>query len=291
MSTLALGKSASGGFIRPRLETGLLWLVPGFFVITLLFVVPIVFIVWASFTDPELGIHHYVQTFGDPLYLKVLRNTVVSAVEATIGCLAIGYPTAYAIYRAVGRLRIVMLGVVLLSYAVGTVPRAFSWLVVLGDHGVLNSLGYLFSDKFQPIPFLYNQFGVLVGMIHVLLPFMTLMLLASMMRINPNLEAAARTLGASRMKAFLAIFLPLTRPGVVAGAMLIFVYSLGFYIVPAVLGGASNTTIVMEIRDLALRLGQWGLASALSTLVIAVSLVGAAVYVRITRLSDVYARE
>jgi putative spermidine/putrescine transport system permease protein len=274
-----------------RLEPGLLWLVPGFMIVALLFVTPIALIIWASFTDPFAGLHNYSQTFGDQLYLKVLRNTIVSAVGATIGCLAIGYPTAYAIYRATGRLRMMMLGVVLFSYAVGTVPRAFSWLVVLGDHGIINELGHLVSNKFEPIPFLYNQFGVLVGMVHVLLPFMTLMLLGSMMRINPNLEAAARTLGASRTKAFLTIFLPLTRPGVLAGAMLIFVYSLGFYVVPAVLGGASETTIVMKIRDLALRLGQWGLASALSTLVIVISIIGAAAYVRLTGLSNVYARE
>jgi putative spermidine/putrescine transport system permease protein len=257
----------------------------------LLFIVPIALIIWASFTDPSPSLDHYTETFGNPLYRKVLVNTIVSAVGATIGCLAIGYPTAYAIYRAGGRLRVMMLIVVLFSYAVGTVPRAFSWLVVLGDQGIVNSVGYLFSDHYQPIPFLYNEFGVLVGMVHVLLPFMTLVLLGSMMRINPNLEAAARTLGASRMKSFLTIFLPLTRPGILAGTMLIFIYSLGFYVVPAVLGGASNTTIVMEIRDLSLRLGRWGLASALSTLVIVASTIGAAAYVRITGLSNVYARE
>jgi ABC-type spermidine/putrescine transport system permease subunit I len=184
-----------------------------------------------------------------------------------------------------------MLGVVLFSYTVGTVPRTFSWLVVLGDRGMINQIGYLFCDGYEPIPFIYNQFGVLVGMVHVMLPFMTLMLLSSMMRINPNLESAARTLGASRTKAFLTIFVPLTRPGVIAGAMLIFVYSLGFYVVPAVLGGASETTIVMQIRDLALRLGLWGLASALSTLVVVVSMIGAAFYVRLTDLSNFYAQE
>ena len=291
MSEFSPTKADSKAFRALRLEPGLIWLMPGLVIIALLFVVPIVLIVWASVTDPVPGLGHYAQTFGDPLYRKVLLNTIVSAIGATIGCLAIGYPTAYAIYRASGRLRMVMLGIVLFSYAVGTVPRSFSWIVVLGDHGIINSLGHFLSSDFQPVPFLYNQFGVLVGMIHVLLPFMTLLLLGSMARVNPNLEAAARTLGASRTKAFLTIFLPLTRPGVLAGAMLIFVYSLGFYIVPAVLGGAANTTIVMEIRDLALRLGRWGLASALSALIMAVSIIGAAAYVRVTGLSNVYARE
>jgi putative spermidine/putrescine transport system permease protein len=203
----------------------------------------------------------------------------------------IGYPTAYAIYRTPGRLRLMMLSVVLFSYAVGTVPRAFSWIVVLGDRGLVNQLGYLLSDNFKSIPFIYNQFGVLVGMVHVMRPFMTLILLGSMVRINPRLVPAARTLGATPFKAFFTVFLPLTRPGVIAGAMLIFVYSLGFYIVPAVLGGASETTIVMQIANLALRIGNWGLGSALSTLVVVLSIIGAAVYVRITGLSNVYGRD
>jgi putative spermidine/putrescine transport system permease protein len=274
-----------------RFETGLLWLMPGLLLMVILFIAPIALMILASFTDPAPGLQNYAHIFSDTLYLKVLRNTLVSAVGATIGCLAIGYPTAYAIYCASGRKRMVMLSIVLFSYAVGTVPRAFSWLVVLGGRGIINQLINLFRVKYEPVPLIYNQFGVLVGMVHVMLPFMTLMLLGSMMRINPNLEAAARTLGASRLKAFFTIFLPLTRPGVIAGAMLIFVYSLGFYVVPAVLGGASETTVVMLISDLALRLGLWGIAAALSTLVVVLSIVGASFYVRFTGLSNVYARE
>lgn len=274
-----------------RLTPGIVWIVPGLVLMALLFVWPIALMIWASFTDPTVGLQHYTHTFSDTLYIKVMRNTIVSAVGATVGCLLIGYPTAYAIYRASGRLRMVMLSIVLFSYAVGTVPRAFSWLVVLGDRGLVNDILGRLVTGFEPIPFIYNQFGVLVGMVHVMLPFMTLMLLGSMMRINPNLEPAARTLGATRWKAFLTVFLPLTRPGVIAGAMLIFVYSLGFYVVPAVLGGASETTVVMQIADLAVRLGHWGLAAALSTIVVVVSIAGAAVYVRFTGLSDVYSRE
>src|SRR5215469_5301268 len=105
--------NAAGGATRSvpslRLEPGLLWLTPGLVFMGLLFIVPIALIIWASFTDPSLSLDHYAETFGNPLYRKVLVNTIVSAVGATIGCLAIGYPTAYAIYRAGGRLRMVML--------------------------------------------------------------------------------------------------------------------------------------------------------------------------------------
>jgi putative spermidine/putrescine transport system permease protein len=128
-------------------------------------------------------------------------------------------------------------------------------------------------------------------MIHVMLPFVTLVMLGSMMRVGAHLVPAARTLGASPGRAFWEVFFPLTRQGVLAATMLVFVYSLGFYIVPAVLGGAAQTTIVMEIRELALGLGVWGLGAALSTVVILVSIIGAAFYVRVTGLSDVYGRD
>jgi putative spermidine/putrescine transport system permease protein len=272
-------------------ESGYLWIAPGLAVMLFFFIQPIAQIIFASFTDPAPGFGNYVRIFSDTLYIRVLWNSIFSAFWATLLCLAIGYPAAYAIYRAPGHLRLAMLGIVLFSYAVGTVPRAFSWLVVLGDRGLLNQVGFLLFDDYKPIPFIYNQFGVLVGMVHVMLPFMILILLSSMMRINPRLVPAARTLGATYWQAMLTVFLPLTKPGVIAGAMLIFVYSLGFYVVPAVLGGASQTTIVMQISSLALRLGIWGLGAALSTFVILLSVIGAAIYVRMTGLSDVYSKE
>ena len=228
---------------------------------------------------------------GDPFYVSILVDTLRLAATTTALCALIGYPTAYAIYSTRGHLRSVMLGLILFAYSAGSVPRAFSWLVVLGDRGLVNQILFTVRDSNQPIPFLYNQSGVLIGMIHAMLPFVTLILLGSMMRVSAHLVPAARTLGASPWRAFAEIFLPLTRQGVLAAAMLVLVYSLGFYIVPAVLGGAPQTTIVMQIRELVLRLGIWGLGAALSSIVVLVSIVGAAFYVRATGLSDVYRRD
>lgn len=267
------------------------WLAPGMAVMGFLFIAPIALMFWSSLTDPQTGLENYRAIFSNSLYLRVLWNSIFSAVGATLGCLLVGYPTAYAIFRARGRSRQLMLGLVLFSYAVGTVPRTFSWLVVLGDHGLINETLMGLGVSRQPIPLVYNETGVIVGMVHVMLPFITLILLGSMMRVGVHLVPAARTLGASAFRAFWEIFLPLTRPGLIAGTMLIFVYSLGFYVVPAVLGGAAQTTIVMEIRDLALNLGLWGLGSALSSIVVLISILGAAVYVRVTGLSNVYGRE
>jgi ABC-type spermidine/putrescine transport system permease subunit I len=162
---------------------------------------------------------------------------------------------------------------------------------MLGDRGVVNQVITGPLGAAHPLPLLYNQAGVLIGMTHVMLPFMTLILLGSMMRVNPRLVPAARTLGARPLVAFRAVFLPLTAPGVLAGTMMIAVYSLGFFVVPAVLGGAAQTTVVMAIRDLALTLGIWGLASAMAVVVVVVSLAGAWVYVRVTGLADTAERQ
>jgi putative spermidine/putrescine transport system permease protein len=184
-----------------------------------------------------------------------------------------------------------LLGSVLFAYAVGTVPRSFAWLVVLGDRGLLNQLWMGLSHSRKPIPLLYNQSGVLIGMIHIMLPFMTLLLLGAMARVNPNLVPAARTLGASPIRAFWEVFVPQTRPGVIAGVMLIFIYSLGFYVIPAVLGGSQQTTIVMQIQNLVLTVGRWGLGAALAGLLAIFSVIGAAMYVRLTGLTNVYAND
>ena len=160
---------------RPSHMSTIVWLLPGLIALTLLFVVPFALVYWKSFTDPVPGLQNYQAILSNSLYVRVLWNTIVSAFWTTIGCLIIGYPLAYAIFRSSNRLRFILLGAVLFAYSVGTVPRSFAWLVVLGDRGVINQLRFLVTDATQPIYLLYNLTGVLIGMIHVMLPFMTLL--------------------------------------------------------------------------------------------------------------------
>ena len=268
-----------------------IWLVPGLAMMIALFILPLGMMVRDSFIDPHPGLGNYTKLVSDPLYLHVIWNSVVSAVGATFCCIAIGYPTAYAIFKAPPRWRQFTLAALLFSFAVGTVPRTFSWLVVLGDRGLINRILLPFRTSGLPVLMLYNEVGVLVGMVHVMLPFIVLILLGTMMRVGPHLVPAARTLGATPVRAFFSIFLPLTKAGVIAGTMLIFIYSLGFYLVPAVLGGAGQTTVVMQIQSLVLNIGDWGLGAALSTIVAVVSVLGAAVYVQMTGLSDISSRD
>ena len=262
------------------------WLIPGLAAMAVLFVWPITHLVALSIEGPPGAANPYVAIMTEPLYLRVMVNTGVSALSTTILCLLIGYPAAYAIHVLRPPWRTIVLGSVLLSYAVGTMPRAFSWIVLLGDRGLLNRMLMQAFDLRQPVSMLYNQSGVLIGMTHVMLPFIVLTLLASMARVPPRLVPAARTMGAGPWRAFASVFLPMTLPGILAGVMMTFIYSLGFYVVPAVLGGAGQTTVVMVLRDLTLGLGRWSIGSALSITVIVVCVTGAAIYVPLARIGE-----
>jgi len=265
----------------------LLWLLPGLVAMGILFVWPIAGLVILSFDVPASGASPYTAILNEPIYRRVMYNTAISSLGTTFLCLVIGYPVAYAIYTIRPPWRSIVLGSVLFSYAVGTMPRAFSWIVLLGDRGVVNRTLMQAFDWREPIQMLYNQSGVLIGMTHVMLPYMVLTLLASMSRVPPQLVPAARTLGAGPLRAFINVFLPLTMPGVLAGVMMTFIFSLGFFVVPAILGGAQQTTVVMILRDLTLGLGRWGIGSALSISVIVICIVGAAIYVPLARIGEV----
>ncbi|MFN6977198.1 MAG: ABC transporter permease [Gemmobacter sp.] len=265
----------------------LVWLLPGVAAMAVLFLWPIVGLLMLSLDVPPGGTGPYAAILNEPIYRRVMANTAISSLGTTTICLALGYPVAYAIHSIRPPWRSIVLGAVLFSYAVGTMPRAFSWIVLLGDRGIVNRTLMQVFDWNAPLQMLYNQSGVLIGMTHVMLPYMVLTLLASMARVPPQLVPAARTLGASRWRAFVNVFLPLTIPGVLAGVMMTFIFSLGFFVVPAILGGAQQTTVVMILRDLTLGLGRWGIGSALSIAVIVLCIVGAAIYVPLARIGEV----
>jgi putative spermidine/putrescine transport system permease protein len=269
----------------------ILWLLPGLTVMIALFVRPLGLIFRDAVYAPTFTLQNYATLFTEPLYAHVIWNSVRAGLQTTAGCLLLGYPTAYFIFRAAPAVKQIMLGAMLFAFSVGTIPRTFSWLVILGDHGIVNRVYMAISGSASPLPLLYNQAGVVIGMLHVMLPYMVLILFGTMTRVSPTLVPAARTLGASPGSAFRQVFFPLTLPGVIAGGMLIFIYSLGFYITPAVLGGAKETTVVMQIANLALVSGIWELGAALSSVVIVISILGALFYIWVTGLSDVSSRD
>ena len=265
---------------RRRLYGHLLLVLPLLGAMLVFFFFPIVRILITSLFDPELTLKHYARTFADPIYLRVLGTTAKISLLTTIGCLLIGYPMAYAMSQASTRVRGVLVGVVALSLFMGLLLKNYAWTVLLQDTGVINSFLRWTGVIKSPLPLMYNLFGVLVGMVQMLLPFMILPLFSVFTGIDPRLQYASRSLGAGGVRTFLHVTLPLSIPGIGAGALLVFIISLGFFITPALLGGRTQMMLANLIDNQVHQTINWPFASALSMLLLSFTTVSYLIYYR-----------
>jgi putative spermidine/putrescine transport system permease protein/spermidine/putrescine transport system permease protein len=186
-------------------------------------------------------LEYYKKILTEPLYLKVLFNTLKTGVIVTAACLLLAYPAAYLSVRAKKPIvRRIITGGILIPYWISMLVRIFAWQIILQSNGVLNQLLMFLKITDEPIQFLYTTGAVCISMTHILLPYMFLSLQSNMEGIDENLTTAAGVMGARPARGFVDVFLPLSIPGVFSGCLMVFVLSLGFYIAPALLGGADN---------------------------------------------------
>src|SRR3954469_1750694 len=214
----------------------------------------------------------YAKALGQGLYLQVFWNTFEIAVLVTAICLLIGYPLGFLIATTTPVWATMGFIFVLLPLWTSVLVRTYAWMVLLGRNGVLNrsliEIG-LISD---PLQLLHNFTGVLIGMVHVLLPYMVLPVYGAVRRLDPALVAAAEGLGASTWRIFWRIYLPLTLPGIFAGAVIVFVLSLGFFITPALLGGGKVMMVAVLIEQEIRQTLNWPFAAALSAVLLVATL-------------------
>jgi putative spermidine/putrescine transport system permease protein len=248
--------------------------------ISFFFVLPLGLMVWRSFVDQGFSFAGYAALFTSPLYAKVMLTTVKTACIATVLALILAYPLAYVLTISGGKLRALLLVFVLIPYWVDVIVRSFSWLILLGDHGLINKLLIALGAVRAPLELLYNPFSVLVAMVQILLPLTTVILFGAMLRIDRTLVAAAKIHGASGWQAFRTVFFPLSLPGVYGAGLLVFVLSLGFYVTPALLGSPRQTMIAQTIMVEASQLLDWNAASAAGFMLLVITTVIAAVYNR-----------
>jgi putative spermidine/putrescine transport system permease protein len=246
------------------------------------FIVPTLLMIWQSFA--ERGLQPYATILTSPIYLKVLLTTLKICAITTLGCLLLGYPVAYVLATARPTLRALLLILVILPYWLDFIVRSYSWMILLGRHGLINELIIHLGLSETALPLLYNLFSVLVGMIQILLPLTILTLFGTMLRIDRRLIDAATIHGASPWRAFSTVFLPLSLPGVYAACLLVFVSALGFYVTPALLGGPEQTMISQTIMVIASDLLDWPLASAAGVLLLVVTTCLLLLYSRFFRL-------
>lgn len=197
--------------------------------------------------------------------------------------MAIGYPLAHWMRGLGDRARMIVLALVVLPFWVSILVRTYAWIVVLGNGGLVNRGLMWLGLTDAPVSFLYNELGVTIGMANVLLPFLVLPLFAAMIRIDNRLLQAAASLGASPRTIFWKIYFPLTLPALAAGALLVFILCLGFYVTPAVLGGGRVPMISNLLDTLINQIPRWEQASAISTILLIVTLLIFAAYRRLDR--------
>ncbi|MBI3706929.1 MAG: ABC transporter permease, partial [Proteobacteria bacterium] len=220
--------------LRPRHAYWLL-VAPALALLLAFYVFPLSRVLWISISEPTIGLQNYALLITNPAILRLLTTTARICVLTTTLALLGGYVVAYALVHVDERQRQWMLFCVLLTFWLSVLVRAFAWIMLLRREGTVNSalLGLGLID--EPLDLVRNEFGVVVGMTHYMLPYAILPLFANMQGIDRRLVAAARGLGASPFTAFWRVFLPLSLPGIVGAAVLVFVFSLGFYITPSIL--------------------------------------------------------
>ena len=256
---------------RRRAASGAIALsVPAMLLLLALFAAPLLRLLALSVAGGSLVA--YERALTNELYLRVFFETFKIAAIVTLLTLALGYPAAYVMATSGRAWQLVGIAFVLLPFWTSILVRTYAWMVMLGRNGVVNRtlIGWGVIDS--PLPLLNNLAGVLIGMVHVLLPYMILPVFNAVKNVDPNLVLAAVGLGAPRWRAFLRITLPLTMNGVVAGVTLVFTLSLGFFITPALLGGGRVVMVANLIEEQVRELLNWAFAGALSAILLALTL-------------------
>jgi putative spermidine/putrescine transport system permease protein len=258
-------------------------LVPAVAFVAVFFLVPLGEMVYRSVTEPSAS--NYSEFFETSAYVRVLGQTFRTALIVTACCVLLGYPYAYAM-RRFGPAGFALLSLaLLLPFWSSLLVRSFAWITLLQDTGVINRALLDLGIVDEPVSLIRNSLGVTIGMTHIMLPYMVLPLYAVMARIDLSLSDAAASLGASPARAFWRVFLPLSLPGLTAGALLVFVLSLGFYITPALLGGPQDVLIGQLIADQVTTNVNFGFASAIGIVLLVLTLVALGVGARLLRRS------
>lgn len=251
---------------------------------------PLARILALSVSGPHLTLDNFAHALTVPVYTQVLWRSFRVASLATAGCILLGYPVAYLLAHLRTHHALLVMPAVLLPFWISVLVRSYAWMAILGREGVLSKLLQAAGLVRHPVDLLNSQPAVLIGMVHVLLPFFILPAYTMMLRIDDSLLRAAAVMGAAPHRVFLRIFLPLSLPGVIGGGLLVFIQALGFYITPQLLGGPGDTMIAVLIDIQVSQLLNWGLAAALATMLLVATLAGFLALTRVIPVSALWGR-
>ena len=254
-----------------------------------LYAIPVAGMMLRSVADPHWTTANFAQIATDPVFALVLWITVRISLVVTVATLLLGFPVAYLLARLPPARANLLLIIVLVPFWSSILVRSYAWMVLLGRDGIINQLLLSLGFITTPLRLLYTTFAVYIAMIHVLLPFMILPLYASLRGIDGNLLRAAASLGARPSAAFRQIVLPLSRPGISAGCLLVFILALGFYITPALVGGPRDLMMAVLIQQQIDQLN-WPLGSALAVVLLSAALGTFAIFTRVLQVEQTFGR-
>lgn len=247
--------------------------IPALILVAGIMLVPVAWLFWLSFLsdDGALSLEHYRRLVEQPSYRRILLATFQVSAMVTLVCVLLGYPLAYVLSQLPRRVAAICMIGVLMPFWTSILVRTYAWLVLLQRRGLINEWGRSLGLWDEPLQLVYSQAGTVIGLAHVLLPFLVLPLYSSMRAIDPACLRAAANLGATPTQAFWQVFVPLSLPGLLAGALLVFIVALGSYVTPAILGGGKVVMVANAIANDIQLFFNSGAASALGAVLLLVT--------------------
>jgi len=259
---------------------------PAVIAIVAIIVIPVGWLFYLSFlgADGQFSLEHYEKMIRYKSYARVFITTFQVSILTTAICILIGYPLAYFLAMLPARLAGFFMLAVLLPFWTSLLVRTYAWLVLLQKNGILNDFAISAGIWETPVKLVHNLTGTLIGMAHIMLPFLVLPLYGSMRKIERDLMQAAANLGATPVQSFWQVYFPLSLSGLVAGSLIVFVLCLGFYVTPAVLGGGRVVMVATQITAILENQFDWGAASALGVVLLVATLIILVVASRVLKL-------
>ncbi|MEO0624476.1 MAG: ABC transporter permease [Pseudomonadota bacterium] len=261
---------------------------PALLLVLVILVVPVGWLFYVSFigADGNFSLENYERMLARKSYARIFYMTFEVSIVTTLICILIGYPLAYFLSQLPQRVANLCLITVLLPFWTSLLVRTYAWLVLLQKQGLVNDWGISAGLWDEPLKMVHNMSGTLIGMVHIMVPFLILPVYSSMRAIDRDYLKAASNLGAGPVRAFWTVFFPLSLPGLFAGALIVFVLCLGFFVTPAVLGGGKVIMVSMKIASNIELFVNWGAASALGVVLLVVTLAILWVAARFLRLEQ-----
>jgi putative spermidine/putrescine transport system permease protein len=245
-------------------------------------------VLWLSVTVPKPGFDNFELLLTSSATQRILVTTARICIVTTAIALVVGYVIAYAMAHVSAQHQTWILFVVLLSFWLSVLIRAFAWLTLLQSRGIVNTVLMDWGVIASPLPLVRNELGVVLGMVHYMIPYAVLPIYANMRGIDARLVPAARGLGASPTQAFFQVFLPLSLPGVLSAGILLLIFSLGFYVTPALLGGGKTVMVAEYISVQILDALNWGAGTMLATTLLLAVVMILAVVSRFANLRAIF---